>query len=143
MRTPVLATLLLLSCAPAAQPLGEPKGIAMQPIGRLANGQQSTVIGTARITTFNNGRTTIDVQLNNQPPNSRRSGAVFRGTCTNRASTPTLLLSDISANATGFGQVKTDLETAKIPVPGYIVYYQRARDEQGGIGDPITCGDLR
>jgi hypothetical protein len=115
----------------------------MQPIGRLANGQQSTVIGTARITKFNNGRTVIDVQLNNQPPNSRRSGAVFSGSCTNRSSTPTLLLSDIGANAQGFGQAKTDLETAKIPAPGYIVYYQRARDEQGGIGDPVTCGDLR
>jgi hypothetical protein len=143
MKKPLLWTLLLLACAPAAQQVGQPRGIAMQPIGRLANGQQSTVIGTARITDFNNGRTIIEVQLNNQPPRSRRSGSVFSGTCSNRSSTPVLPLSDIGANETGFGQVRNDLETAKIPKPGYIVYYQRARDEAGGIGDPVTCGDLR
>jgi hypothetical protein len=143
MNKPLLLTLLLFSCAPAAQPVGEPRGIAMQPIGRLANGQQSTVIGTARITRFSNGRTVIEVQLNNQPPNSRRSGALFSGTCSNRSSTPTLILSDIGSDARGVGQARSDLETAKIPTPSYIVYYQRARDEQGGIGDPITCGDLR
>jgi hypothetical protein len=140
---PLLLMLALAACAPAAQPVGAAKTIVMQPIGVLVGGKQSTVMGTVKISNFDNGRTRLEVQLSNIPARTKHSGAIFKGSCNNRNSTPTLLLPEISGDERGLGQISTEVETAKLPAPGYIVFYQRGRDEQGGIGDPITCGDLR
>ena len=142
-RLPLLFVLALTACAPAAQPLGAAKTIVMQPIGVLAGGKQSTVMGTVKILNFSNGRTQLEVQLSNVPVRTKHSGAIFKGSCNNRNSTPTILLPEISGDERGVAQLNTEVETAKLPVPGYIVFYQRGRDEQGGIGDPVTCGDLR
>ncbi len=139
----LFALLFVSACAPAAQPVGQPKTVGLQPIGRLADGKQSTVLGAAKLTNFSNARTLVEVQLSNQPPRSKHAGAIFKGTCNNRSSNPALLLNEMNADEAGNGTVRTEVETAKIPAPGYIVYYQRGRDEQNGIGDPITCGDLR
>jgi hypothetical protein len=130
----------IVACAPSVT---EPaKLVQLQAVGVLPSGTPSKVTGLARFERFSNGITKIRVVLAGLPPKSKRAGYIRVGTCTNPGGIAAKL-SEIEARETGDGTGDSEVTTADIPVSAHVAYFQRSEKDAGGVGGPITCGDIK
>ncbi len=140
---PYLIALFLAPLAACAPSVTEPaKLVQLQAVGVLPSGTPSKVTGLARIEKFSNGVTKIRVVLAGLPLKSKRAGYIRVGTCTNPGGIAAKL-TEIEARETGDGTGDSEVSTADIPVSAHIAYFQRSERDAGGVGGPITCGDIK
>jgi hypothetical protein len=130
----------LVACAPSL--IEQAKFVQLQAVGVLSSGTPSKVTGLARLERFSNGVTKIRVVLAGLPAKSKRAGYVRVGTCTNPGGIAAKL-TEIEAIDNGNGSGDSEVTTADIPVAAHIAYFQRSEKDAGGVGGPITCGDIK
>ena len=114
--------------------------VELAPSGPLASGEASTVKGLAEFSVMSDGMTKVVISVENLEPGSRHAAHLHKGSCDNQRDLA-VRLPDLIADKDGKAKVDKTYQTGSLPKTAYVNVHQLGTYD--GIGDSISCGDIK
>ncbi|HWG84732.1 MAG TPA: hypothetical protein VNT60_04550 [Deinococcales bacterium] len=115
-----------------------PTRVELKPTGKLADGSASTARAVATVIPQGGARNLVVISFWGLKPNAAHAGHIHTGSCAAPGGV-VIPLSDVKADANGYGVSVTLVDELKMPTRGYFNFHQGTPPNVGG---GITCGDI-